>query len=235
MLGFFLFGKGNGYLWFFAALILSVAFIHCIDILVRRHKVLRRSLHVAFFLLSLFLMVVLQFAYAPISRTPLSWIAENYYQHFDNVRNFLSGTFFCYIGYFGVSLRTHYSKAWNRLALAVFAALSLLGVCYSNTHSIWYEGYTSLGISILLFFVIMEGANVSCKPNALLLYMRKSSNIIYFQHRYAIILLAVISKVLCPIQPAAMFFLTAAIMCLLSYLFIKLEATDLKKYTKYLY
>lgn len=233
--GFFLLGKSNGYLWFFAALILSVMFIHCIDVIYRNHRILRRSLHGMSFLLVSFLMVVLQFCYAPISHTSLSWIAEGYYLHFENVRNFLSGIFFCYMGYVGVSFQPHYFKAFNRLAIGTFAILSLLSVWYCNTHNIWREGYTTLGISALLFFVIIECANVSGLQNKVLAYMRKSSNIIYFQHRYAIILLAIASKVLCPIQPVAMFFLTVAIMCATSYIFLKLEATSWRRYTKYLY
>lgn len=236
MIGFILLGQQNGYLWFIAALILSITFIYGIDEACRGNKVILRSLHGLFFLLSFFLMVVLQFGYVPISHTSLSWIADVYYQHFDNVRNFVSGIFFSYIGYMGVLLHSHYSQKLNRLAIVALGVLSLIEVWYCNVHSIWHEScQTAFGISVLLLFVIIECTHVSCKSNTLLLYMRKTSNIIYFQHRYAIILLLVVSKLLCPIQPVAMFFFTVAIMCFVSYLFFKLEATKLGKYTKYLY
>lgn len=108
---------------------------------------------------------------------------------------------------------------------------------FVHQQSLWRESYSSFLLSITLVFVMVGCVSYSVQiKNSL--WMRKASNIIYYQHRYVIIAYAVLGKIL-GVDLLGMnvlaFLLVALTMCLLTTLYVKLENTSLKRVLKYMY
>lgn len=102
-------GEGNGYLWFFAALITSVMLLRFL-VGLRPSKQWAISITIATVIISSIVMFVLQF-YNGIFKTGIvadfsSW----YYSVFSNTRNFVSGIYYCGLGLLAVQIRPALGK-----------------------------------------------------------------------------------------------------------------------------
>lgn len=232
VLSFVFLGKNNGYLWFVAALIISISVISFVC-LIKNNDILK-VLITALFVVSSFLMMVLQFYYKFFENCDF---VKYYYLYFDNVRNFISGLFYVLLGLIVVCINK--SVKLKRI-LSILTPLVFVCSCveyyYIVTNNIYKEEFSTLLISIFVAFIMLISVNLSFdfKYSSLL---RKISNVMYFQQRYIILLTSALlefgfkafeNNVFC-------FFVVTGMAIILTLIYEQLRKTKLKKIIKYLY
>lgn len=182
-------------------------------------------------------MILLQFYTGMFRDGVLKEFIVDYYQHFNNVRNVISGLFYCSIGGLIVYLDKFYHAVWNKILLVVSVVAAYGEFLYVTNHGICKEEYSTAFLSLVYVFLILEAMhlewNVKCGT-----FLRKASNVIYFQHRYLLILWAVCYKMsglevfnnnICQ------WCLTVTASCALTALYMKLRQTRCNKLIKFLY
>lgn len=232
LLSFVFLGKYNGYLWFVVALIISISVISFVS-MIKNNKLLK-ILIIILFLVSSFLMIVLQFYYKFFEACDF---VKHYYLYFDNVRNFISGLFYVILGLMVVYINksVKLKKILIILSPIVFIC-SCVEYYYIVTNNIYKEEFSTLLISIFVVFAMLISVNVSFKYKYSL-FLRKTSNVMYFQQRYIIILISVLSGFGFKVfdNNIVRFFIVIGMAIILTIIYEQLRKTKLQKVIKYLY
>lgn len=237
---FILLGNGNGYLWFFAALIGSVLIIFGTMSLIQKifpSKRVQLLLIVILLLIVLLPMILLQFYYGVFKNGIFEYFINEYYGYFDNVRNIVSGLYYCLIGVLIVLLNKIYNAIINRVLLLISVVDAYIEYYFVMSNNLCKEEYSTFLLSFVYIFLMLEclhyNREIKCS-----LFLRKASNVIYFQHRYVLIAITAVSKIFkvnVLSDNIILFLTTVIIMCVLTGLYMWLERTKMKKIIRYLY
>lgn len=237
---FFLFGNNNGYLWFFAALMLALMTIYGLGhILTKKYcaSVVWKNIIIIGLMISTFLMIILQFYYGYFRESFCGDFIRTYYLYFKNVRNFVSGFFYVLIGLLTILLEKYYCSKFNKCLCFIFLILAYVELIVVNNSNLWKEEYSTLIIAIFLIFLILECVNSNILVPSTY-FMRKASRVFYFQQRYVIIVLSLLHKYFQVRIFDSTVWLFSATICVLTIataVYIRLEKTKLQKILKYMY
>lgn len=233
LLEYILLGKNNGYLWFVAALIISISIIVLLNTI--NKKFFANVIIVILFSISFVLMIIMQFYYKFFENCD---IVISYYSYFDNVRNFISGFFYVYLGIIVVYIdkRKNSIKKIFYIVTPVIFFCSCLEYYYVVIKNIYKEEFSTFLISFVVILVMLISANVSFKCDKSSIF-RRVSNVMYFQQRYVILLVSVLVKLGVTIfaNNIVQFLAVVGITILLTVLYDKLRKTRFERVVKYLY